>query len=202
MHYPFDQLSGRERYHLITQTVIPRPIAWIMSKNDNGTFNLAPFSYFTSLSSDPALLIVSIGNKNPEKMKDTKRNLLREKECVLHIADGDLVKAVNDSAATLAYGESEVNQSGLQLTEFVDQLPRIKQAKVAYHCRLFDVHRFADTAFEAMYLEILNLYLDDDLIHTQGERTYIDSKKLNPLARLGGNDYALLGDTITIKRPD
>lgn len=202
MHYPFDQLNGSERYHLITQTVIPRPIAWIMTKNDNATFNLAPFSYFTSLSSDPALLIVSIGNKDPDTMKDTKRNLLREKECVLHIASGDLVNAVNDSAATLAYGESEVNQSGLQLTDFVGQLPRIKQAKVAYHCRLFDVHRFADTTFEALYLEILNLYVDDELIHTQDERTYIDSKKLDPLARLGGNDYALLGDTMTIKRPN
>lgn len=202
MHYPFDQLSGTERYHLITQTVIPRPIAWIMTKNEDSSFNLAPFSYFTSLSSDPALLVVSIGNKNPETLKDTKRNLLREKECVLHIPSGELVNQVNDSAANLIYGESEVSKTGLELTEFAPTLPRIKAAKVAFHCRLFDVHSLAGTHFEAVYLEIQNLHVEDELIQQKGDRTYVNSQSLNPLARLGGNDYALLGETMTIKRPD
>lgn len=202
MRFQFDQLSEGQRYHLITQTVTPRPIAWILTKNDNATFNLAPFSYFAPLSSDPALFVVSVGNKTHEIAKDTKQNLLREKECVLHIPSGDLVNAVNNSAASLAYGESELSGSALTLEAFTQTLPRIKQAKVAFHCRLFDSHSLGDKGFDALYLEVIDVFIDDDLVTENDRRTVIDNKKLNPLSRLGGNHYALLGETVTIKRPN
>lgn len=202
MRFQFDQLSGNQRYHLITQTITPRPIAWIMTKNENESFNLAPFSYFAALSSDPALLVVSIGDKADSTAKDTKHNLIREKECVLHIPSGDLIHAVNDSAATLDYGVSELSKSNLSLAAFVDSLPRIAEAKVALHCRLYDRHKLGNSSLEACYLEILNVHIDDDILSQSDDRTVVDNKKLNPLARLGGNDYALLGETVTIKRPN
>jgi flavin reductase (DIM6/NTAB) family NADH-FMN oxidoreductase RutF len=202
MRFQFDQLSGNQRYHLITQTITPRPIAWIMTRNENDSFNLAPFSYFAALSSDPALLVVSIGNKTDDIAKDTKQNLIREKECVLHIPSGDLMNAVNESAANLAYGESELSRAGISLTDFTQTLPRIAEAKVALHCRLFDMHTLGKASFQAIYLEILDLYVDDELVSEENNRTIIDNKKLNPLARLGGNDYALIGETVTITRPN
>ncbi|QUX96419.1 flavin reductase family protein [Marinomonas sp. CT5] len=202
MRFQFDQLSGNQRYHLITQTITPRPIAWILTKNENESFNLAPFSYFAPISSDPALLMVSIGNKSEDITKDTKYNLIREKECVLHIPGGDLANAVNESAATLSYGESELPRTGLSLTDFTASLPRIKEAKVAFHCKLFDTHTLGDSSFNAIYLEILDLYVDEGLVTEENTRIIIDNNKLNPLARLGGNDYALLGETVTIKRPN
>ncbi|QUX92464.1 flavin reductase family protein [Marinomonas sp. A3A] len=201
MRFQFDQLSGNQRYHLITQTITPRPIAWIMTKNENETFNLAPFSYFAPISSDPALLMVSIGNKTTDVAKDTKFNLLREKECVLHIPSGALVSAVNESSATLSYGESELPKTRLSLTDFTETLPRIAEAKVAIHCKLFDIHTLGNASFNAVYLEILDLYVDEDLVTEEESRIFIDNKKLNPLSRLGGDDYALLGETVTIKRP-
>lgn len=202
MRFQFDQLSGNQRYHLITQTITPRPIAWIMTKNENESFNLAPFSYFAPISSDPALLMVSIGNKTTDVAKDTKHNLVREKECVLHIPSGDLVNAVNQSAATLSYGESELPTTGLSLTDFTTTLPRIKEAKVALHCKLFDMHTLGNASFNAIYLEITDLYVDEDLVTEENARIYINNEKLNPLARLGGDDYALLGETVTITRPN
>jgi len=202
MRFQFDQLNGNQRYHLITQTITPRPIAWIMTKNENDSFNLAPFSYFAALSSDPALLVVSIGNKTDGIGKDTKQNLMREKECVLHIPSGDLMNAVNESAANLAYGESELSRAGISLTDFAQTLPRTAEAKVALHCRLFDMHTLGNASFNAIYLEILDLYVDDELVSEENSRTIIDNKKLNPLARLGGNDYVLLGQTVTITRPN
>jgi flavin reductase (DIM6/NTAB) family NADH-FMN oxidoreductase RutF len=202
MRFQFDQLSGNQRYHLITQTITPRPIAWIMTKNENESFNLAPFSYFAPISSDPALLMVSIGNKTTDVAKDTKYNLLREKECVLHIPSGGLVNAVNESATTLSYGESELPRAGLSLTNFTKTLPRIAEAKVAIHCKLFDIHTLGDSSFNALYLEIVDLYVDEGLVTEEHSRIFIDNKKLNPLSRLGGDDYALLGETVTIKRPN
>ena len=202
MRFQFDQLSGNQRYHLITQTITPRPIAWVMTKNENESFNLAPFSYFAPISSDPALLMVSIGNKATGIAKDTKYNLLREKECVLHIPSGDLINAVNESSASLSYGESELTRTGLSLTDFTETLPRIAEAKVAIHCKLFDIHTLGNATFNAIYLEILDLYVDEDLVTEEKSRIFIDNKKLNPLARIGGDDYALLGETVTIKRPN
>ncbi|MGO2232465.1 flavin reductase family protein [Marinomonas sp. UCMA 3892] len=202
MRFQFDQLSGNQRYHLITQTITPRPIAWVMTKNENESFNLAPFSYFAPISSDPALLMVSIGNKTTGIAKDTKYNLLREKECVLHIPSGDLINAVNESSASLSYGESELTRTCLSLTDFTETLPRIAEAKVAIHCKLFDIHTLGNATFNAIYLEILDLYVDEDLVTEDKSRIFIDNKKLNPLARIGGDDYALLGETVTIKRPN
>ena len=202
MRFQFDQISGNQRYHLITQTITPRPIAWIMTRNKNKTYNLAPFSYFSALSADPALLVVSIGNKSDNIAKDTKQNLMREKECVLHIPSGDLMNEVNETAANLDFGQSEVSEIGLSLAEFTKTLPRIAESKVAFHCQLFDIHSLGNSGFNSLYLEILDLYVDDELVTEESNRTIIDNNKLNPLARLGGNDYALLGETVTIKRPN
>jgi flavin reductase (DIM6/NTAB) family NADH-FMN oxidoreductase RutF len=90
----------------------------------------------------------------------------------------------------------------LSLTDFTKTLPRIAEAKVAIHCKLFDIHTLGNASFNAVYLEILDLYVDEDLVTEEESRIFIDNKKLNPLSRLGGDDYALLGETVTIKRPN
>ena len=204
MFFDFAHLSANNRYHLITQTVVPRPIAWILTKNTETSaqesYNLAPFSYFTALSSDPALLVVSIGNKSATLMKDTKLNLCKNKECILHIPSIELADKVNKSAANLEYGESELGQLGLHLTPYTENLPRIQEAKIAMHCTLYDVHELNDTQ-TVCYLEVQSIYMDDELVTEQDNKTLINCKKLNPLSRLGGSDYTELGKTITIKRP-
>lgn len=202
MLFQFDKLSGSDRYHLITQTVTPRPIAWILTKNENSTFNLAPFSFFTAISPDPALLMVSIGNKSAGILKDTKQNLIRERECVLHIPSYEQIESVNQSAATLDYGVSEIEGSPLTLTEFTDRLPRLSQAKVAMHCRLYDMQSIGESSFSACYLEVIKLHVDDAIIKQENGRNLINNAMLNPVSRLGGNDFALVGQTLTIKRPD
>lgn len=202
MIFEFDQTSAFDRYHLLTQTVTPRPIAWILTKNENQTFNLAPFSFFSVLSPDPAILVVSIGNKSDAIQKDTKHNLIREQECVLHIPSLEQIHSVNESAATLEYGSSEIEKAGVSLVDFTKNLPRIKEAKVAMHCRLYEIQTIADSSFSACYLEVLNLHVDDAIIKQENGRNIINNKQLNPISRLGGNDYALVGETLTIKRPN
>ncbi|WCN14284.1 flavin reductase family protein [Marinomonas mediterranea] len=201
MDFNFNELSSNQRYHLMTQTITPRPIAWILTENEDGSFNLAPFSYFAALNSDPALVVVSIGNKSSDTPKDTKKNLLRTKECVLHIPSLEHANAVNESAATLDYHDTELTRSGVTIAPFVDSLPRISEAKVAMHCSLYDVHQFGDAGFEACYLEIQAVYIDDELVTTDEQRTTVSASKLNPLGRLGGSDYATFGGSLTLKRP-
>lgn len=194
-------MSPNQRYHLITQTVLPRPIAWILTANQEASFNLAPFSYFAALSSEPALLVVSIGNKSKDINKDTKTNLLREKECIVHIPSLELAQDVNSSAATLAYGDSEISLQGLSLTDFTPTLPRLSKAKVAMHCRLYDVHQLGESQ-SACYLEVLSIHVEDKLVSEESGRFIIDSLALSPLSRLGGNHYGVLTETLSLKRPN
>ncbi|EAQ67039.1 hypothetical protein MED121_13965 [Marinomonas sp. MED121] len=200
MIFEFEKMSPNQRYHLITQTVLPRPIAWILTANEKDSFNLAPFSYFAALSSEPTLVVVSIGNKEKHLEKDTKANLLREKECVLHIPSSSNAEDVNTSAATLEYGKSEVSEQGLALTPFSQNLPRLTDTKVAMHCRLYDVHQLSD-AQSACYLEVISVHVEDSLINESEGRYYIDSLGLSPLSRLGSADYGILNEKLTLKRP-
>lgn len=202
MQIEFANLSPNQRYHLMTQTVIPRPIAWILTRNENQSFNLAPFSYFAALSSDPPLVVVSIGNKPDGQDKDTKHNLGQQGECILHIPGAELAEAVNSSAAGLPYGESELSDLGLDLVDFVDGLPRIAQANIAMHCRVWEMHKPGNAPQTACYLEVLSLFVNDNAIKSSNNRLYINSQEINPLSRLGGSDYAVLGKRVTLKRPD
>ena len=191
------------RYHLMTQTILPRPIAWVLSLNDPESpepYNLAPFSYFNAVSSEPPLLMLSIGKKTTGGVKDTRKNLLSHRDFVIHIASTQQAAALNASAAPLDYGASEIAAAGIELEPFEGcHAPRIQNCPVAFHCRYFDDHELGNQA--VIYAEIVQLYIRDENIEQQDNRYHIDATKLDPLARLGGSDYAGLGEAFRLARP-
>src|SRR5271154_6603215 len=110
-YYPED-LSHGDTYRLLTGALVPRPIAWVSTVNDDGTFNLAPFSFFTAISTDPIILAIAMSRRVDAK-KDSLRNIERTGEFVVNIADDRLSHAVQTSGADLPYGESEFAAAGL-----------------------------------------------------------------------------------------
>ncbi len=156
----FDTLSPNQRYHLLTQTVIPRPIAWVLSENENGSLNLAPFSFFNAMCSDPALLVMSIGKKENGEHKDTARNLISGREFVVHIANAVQADLLTQTAATLAYGDSEVEHANLDLSTFEgSQVPRLSHCDIAYHCSLYEHHLVGPNQQAFIYAQVHRLYL-------------------------------------------
>ena len=204
MQLDLSRLSGPATYHTLIQTLIPRPIAWVLTDNDNTSYNLAPFSYFSLVSFAPPLLAISVGPKKAgSPMKDTYLNIIRSREFVCHIADQSLVTELNETARELAYGESEVTANNLALTPFDGfGMQRLSRAKVAFACELHQEVVLDDSPNRLLVGRIRYLWLDDE-ITSQDEkgRLKIDARALNPLARLGGGDYSLLGETITLPRP-
>ena len=84
--------STNENYKLMAQTIIPRPIAWVVSE-DEGVVNIAPFSYFAPLSSSPATVILSVGHKSDGTPKDTLVNLRKTKRCTIcMVSEAELEK--------------------------------------------------------------------------------------------------------------
>ena len=196
-----EQISPNKRYHTITQTLIPRPVAWVLSENDDQSMNLAPFSYFSGVASDPPLIMLSIGLKPDGTIKDTRRNIIERSHFVVHIPSRDQASAVTESSRTLAYGESELEAQKLKTVPFADfALPRLEQAPVAFACERFRVEEITET--QAMILgRIRYVYVTDEAVSGTEDRTVIDANIIDPIARLGGNNYSLMGGTIDIPRP-
>ncbi|TMP40956.1 flavin reductase family protein [Pseudoalteromonas citrea] len=200
----FESLSANRVYHTLTQTVVPRPVAWVLSKNKKGTLNLAPFSYFTAVSSDPALLMYAVGVKPCGEYKDSALNVEATEEVVIHIADSRLADEVTLSAATLPNDQSELDSLDLTLTDFSGSaLPRVAQCKVAFACKIHKVVEMGELPMKLMFVQVTHAYIDDDIVEMDSKgRSKVDALALDPIARLGGGEYASLGDVFKITRPE
>lgn len=211
MYIDFDALTPSQRYFAMVQSIIPRPIAWVLTNNASDgdgqpSYNLAPFSFFTAVCSDPPLLMFSAGKKatgdEAGQVKDTCRNIQENKHFVLHIASTDMLDAVNGSAATLDHGISEVEALGLKTVPFEgSELPRLANCSIALACSLYRIDEIGNTPQAVIYGQINTLYVDDEIITPSEQRLIIDGKKLDPLARLGGNYYGNVGDFLMADRP-
>ncbi|CAA0119567.1 Uncharacterised protein [BD1-7 clade bacterium] len=197
------ELSSNQVYHTITQTLIPRPIAWVLTENSTGgDFNLAPFSYFTAVSSDPALLMLSVGMKDDHTPKDTRVNIKSNSHFVVHIPHAEQAECVTQSAASLEYGDSEIERQEIELSEFGDfPLPRLTSCKVAFGCELYESLQLGGAPQELIFGKITHVYISDDVAYQEGQRLTVDAASIDPLARLGGSEYWVNGAAIKIRRP-
>jgi flavin reductase (DIM6/NTAB) family NADH-FMN oxidoreductase RutF len=191
-------MSSTAVYHLMTQTVIPRPIAWVLSTNDDSSLNLAPFSYFNAVCSDPPLCMLSMGKKPDGSSKDTVTNLVEDAYCVIHIAHVQQSDVVTATAATLNYAESEVEANQIKLTKHENwPLKRIADCPIAYLCKVHSTQQMGKAPQQIVFVEIIEMYIDDKVIDQSNNRIQIDALKVNPLAR----QYASLGEVFTRSRP-
>jgi len=203
MQIDFSDYSANQRYHLMTQSIIPRPIAWVLTDSGNENYNLAPFSYFTAVSSKPALLMLSLGKKPNGDNKDTLTNVLKNKKMVIHIANEQQAGLVTQSAATLEHGESELTKSGLSISSFENfALPRLSQCDLAFACELYEIKELGDAAQTLIFVEIKHLYLSEKVVEQDAKgRLNILADKVQPLARLGGGQYSGITAPFSLQRP-
>ncbi len=197
-------LSPNKVYFTMTQTIIPRPVAWIMTKNQDASLNLAPFSYFNAICSDPPLVVVSIGTKPDGTQKDSMSNISEQKQCVIHLADMASIDSVNESSRDYAYGESEVEAMNLETTPLGDfSVPRLSNAPIALACSFYKNDVVGNSKQNIIYLQIEQIYYQDDIVKFQEEpfRLSVNAMKVDPLCRLGSGDYANLAQTHSRKRP-
>lgn len=199
----FDEISPAAAYHIMVQTIIPRPIAWVLSDNGNDSCNLAPFSYFNGITGNPPLLMISVGRKADGSRKDTWVNIDVREHFVLHIAHREQAEAMVTTAASLPHGESELEAAKLSVADVANwSLPRVVGPHIAMFCRKHQIIEIGDTPQGLVIGRIEAMWLDDDVATESADgRIAVDAAKVDPLARLGGSDYALFGEQLTIARP-
>ncbi len=204
MELDFSTLSPSKRYHFMTQTVIPRPIAWVLSKNSDASLNLAPFSYFNAVCSDPPLLMISVGKKPTGDVKDTSQNLQKGNPCVVHIPSVEHAQDVTASAATLPYGKSELDEISEDLTtQSLFELPRISTCPIAFNCTVYDVIKIGNAPQTLIFMEIYNMFVSENVVTKDSKgRDKFDASKINPLARLGSSEYSSITDVLSLSRPE
>lgn len=193
-------LSQKENYKLLIGSIIPRPIALVTTESDDNVLNIAPFSFFNVVSSDPPILSIAVQRVNGE-MKDTARNIIQNKEAVVHIVDIDNVRDANQTAALLSHEESELERTNFETVDSVEvSVKGLKQSKVRFEAVLYDdivIEKDGQPISDLLLLEVKYYHFDEG-IYDDG---YINKEKLKAVSRLAGNDYAEIGHTFTIERP-
>lgn len=197
------ELTERENYKLLIGSVIPRPVAVVTTKSAKDIVNIAPFSYFNIVSSNPPILSLAIQRKQ-DAVKDTAKNILETREAVIHILDEDNVEEVNKTAANLPNEESELYLTDLTLTDSVIiSVPALTEAKVRFETFLYEhveIRNKNKVTADLFLLEVQKYHLNETVYDDKTGR--IDSRKLNAVSRLAGNDYAAIGEIFTIARPE
>ena len=182
-----------ERYQLMAQTIIPRPIAWIVTQNEQGVVNIAPFSYFMGLSSEPATMMVSIGHKSDGSQKDTLKNIRQTKKCTICMVDEAHLEAMHFSSKELGENESEAIAFDIKTKEVIEGFPpMVTDVPSAFFCEFYQEIDLKGSKTIPLVVEIKAQFIDDKIISDK-ERITLDYA---PIARVG-KSYALLGKNIT-----
>ena len=179
--------------------LIPRPIAWVSTRSKTGIDNLAPFSFYGGVSANPPIVSLGIGRR-AGKHKDTAQNLIDTGECVIHLTSVELSEKVVQTSAELPPEDDEFEISGLEKVKSTDvKPPRLKDARVALEGKLYRHLEVGNGPGDMLLVEIVRVHIDDDILDERGRP---DPSKLDPLARLGGRQYASLTEAWEIIRPD
>ncbi|HEX8394135.1 MAG TPA: flavin reductase family protein [Longimicrobium sp.] len=194
------ELSPRERYQLLTSLVVPRPIAWISTRSEAGARNLAPFSYFGAVSATPFLVSVSIGSRAGVD-KDTLRNIRQTGAFCVNVATERQLVAMNESAGEYGPEVDEFDRAGLQSAEAQTvAAPYVADCPAVLECRVSQIVELPGSPNTLVIGEVLCVRLADEVPLIPGT-LFADSRALQPVARLWGDLYALIGETPALLRP-
>jgi len=205
----FEEMGSVESYHWLVQSVVPRPVAWVLTDNgedsdDGHRYNLAPFSWFNVVSPSPAVVMISIAPKKDGSDKDTLANLKARKHATLHIPSKEMARAMVDSAVDLPFGKSELAREGAAQLTVKDgfELPVLEGSKIAFDCTLLDIHQVPGSKVTVAFLKLEKLFADESVMVTDAKgRDKIDATAVQPVTRLGGDEVSYLTEIESLPRP-
>lgn len=190
------KLAPRERYKLLIGCIVPRPIAFVSTISPDGKPNLAPYSFFSGIGSDPMTVLFCPANKADGSEKDTLANCKPKGEggtgeFVVNAAVESYAREVAAAAEPLARGESEFELTGLALAQSTRvQPPRVALAPWAFECETLQVVRTNPgraSGGNVVIGRVVHVHLDERVIDPQ--RLRVDAEELAAIGRMGGSEY-------------
>jgi flavin reductase (DIM6/NTAB) family NADH-FMN oxidoreductase RutF len=195
-------LNQEDSSHLLTDIVIPRPIAWVSTVDEHGIFNLAPFSAYGIVSTRPMVVGFSVGIKRDGQKKDTLRNVELTREFVINIVTKELAEQMNITSALYPREVSEFEKAGLtpMKADFV-KAPMAAESPVNMECHVIQIIEFGkpSSSYSLIIGEVQCVHIREEFYNSETRRV----SNLKAIARLGGEQdlYCLGQDTFNMKRP-
>ncbi len=193
--------SYKENYKLMIGSIVPRPIAFVSTVSGAGIYNVAPFSFFTGITSKPPTVCFAPTRRGTDgAVKDTLQNIRDTGAFVINIVNEDIVEAMNNAATEFPPEYDEFSETGLTpaASERV-AAPRVAESPINMECTLMHELEIGPAEPGGGFLvigEIVLFHIRDDLLRNGR----IDTAGLNPVGRLAGAEYTKLGERFTLTR--
>ncbi len=200
MLFDMETLDARDSYKLLVATVVPRPIAWVSTRDLDGAVNAAPFSFFNAMSGQPPIICFGIGGRAPGDAKDTGNIIRRTGDFVVNLVDSARAEAMNVTAIEFGPEVDEFREAGLTpLPSHRVKAPRIAESPVSMECeRLVIVEVGVDRA--VVMGRVVAMHVRDDCV-LDPVKCYIDTPKLDLIGRMHGRGwYARTTDRFELPR--
>ena len=198
MEFDFAKLNNKDRYKLLTSTIIPRPIALISTVDEDGVLNAAPYSFFNAFSEDPPVCVIGIQRRPDLRPKDPARLIRDGGEFVVNMVDMSIAEGMNITAIDFDPEIDEFDLAGFTpVASTKIKPPRIGEAPVAFECRR-TVTLQLSAERDLVVAEMLHMHVRDGLIDP--ETLYLDREKYDVVGRLYADLYAPLRDVFSLQR--
>ncbi|CAM3438843.1 flavin reductase family protein [Deinococcus saxicola] len=198
-HFDLTALPNSARYKLLTATVVPRPIAWVCTLAADGTPNLAPYSFFGLMGSDPPIVAFAPGNRADGTPKDTALNIPSGGEFSVNLVSAGLAQVMSDSATDFPHGVAETTKLEIQMEPGVKiAVPRVQASPVTLECLEVQTVQIGNTRI--VLGRVIGLSLRADAVLDEAQQ-YVDTAALDLIGRMGGRGgYAHTRDGFEIGR--
>ena len=192
MLFDFDHIASRNQYKILTHTIVPRPIAWVVTVGRDGRRNAAPFSFFGVACADPPILSLGITARLPQG-KDTPRHIRETGEFVINLVPYASREAMHVTAVEFVDGTDELSAANLSVLPPVKVAPpRIAESPVAFECKLFQLTPMP-SGHTLLLGRVVAAHIADEAVLDAG-KCYIDTLKLDLIARMHGRAEYLRTD--------
>jgi flavin reductase (DIM6/NTAB) family NADH-FMN oxidoreductase RutF len=188
-----DPAEGNYKRGIFNAIIAPRPIGWISTVNVHGVPNLAPFSYFNIMSNLPPILVFSCNTPEDRPLKDTVVNVRETGEFVFNLVSLELVEAMNKTSTPTPYGVDEFDFADLEKAPSVNVCPpRVALSPAALECKVIKMITLGggDEGPETniTFGQVVGMHILPGFLHDDGR---FDTARAQPVARLGGVEYAV-----------
>jgi flavin reductase (DIM6/NTAB) family NADH-FMN oxidoreductase RutF len=199
MLFDFDTIPHDQAYKLCVASVVPRPVAWVVSQDREGRVNAAPYSFFNVFSDNPVVVAIGCAARAPGSPKDTLANIEATGQFVVNLVSAATVDAMNITAVDFPPGVNEITEAGLTAVPSTRvAVPRIAESPIALECEIF---QFVPTRGHTIVLgRVLAMEIRDDCV-LDAAKFYVDTPKLDLVGRMHGRGwYARTTDRIEVPR--
>ncbi len=190
VHFDPAEMGTSAFYRVLNSVVVPRPIAWVCSRSAEGVLNLAPHSFYTVACVDPPVVqFTSVGRK------DSLRNVEATHEFTVSLTPEALFEQINATGTDFPAGESEADHVGVRMEPSLHVgVPRVADSPVSVECAMHSTVRLGDST--VVFGRVLAITAWESAVRDGRPRI----EELQPLARLGGNEWSTIGDIKEIPR--